>query len=137
MNKRPLQITTALLALIPIATGILTMLGINDPLYASASLPKSPLLDSNLRFFGGIWLGLGLAMLWLIPSIERQSILFRFVWGAICRGGLGRLLSMVVLGSPPLPFVGFTVLEFIGAPLFIYWQQRVAHSLAEGRSAEL
>jgi hypothetical protein len=137
MNKRPLQITSALLGLIPVATGILTMLGVNDPIYASASLPQLPVLDSNLRFFGGIWLGLGLAMLWLIPSIERQSSLFRFLWGAIFLGGFGRLLSMVLLGAPPLPFVGFTILEIVGAPLFIYWQQRVAQSLAAGRSASL
>jgi hypothetical protein len=42
-----------------------------------------------------------------------------------------------MLGVPPLPFVGFTILEIIGAPLFIYWQQRVAQSLAVERSASL
>ena len=76
MSRRLLQVATAILSLIPIATGIITMAGVDDPLYAALDLPRSPLLDSNLRFFGGVWLGLGLAMLYLVPSIERQTVLF-------------------------------------------------------------
>ncbi|MCA1400740.1 DUF4345 domain-containing protein [Bradyrhizobium sp. BRP56] len=126
MGRRPLQIATALLALVPILTGIITMLGVSDPLYASAGVPALPVLDSNLRFFGGVWLGLGLALLWLVPRIESESVLFRVVWGGIFLGGIGRLLSMLMVGLPPLPFVGFTALEVIGAPLFVYWQHVVA-----------
>ncbi|WFU35998.1 DUF4345 domain-containing protein [Bradyrhizobium brasilense] len=126
MGRRPLQIATALLALVPILTGIITMLGVSDPLYASAGVPALPVLDSNLRFFGGVWLGLGLALLWLVPRIESGSVLFRVVWGGIFLGGIGRLLSMLMVGLPPLPFVGFTALEVIGAPLFVYWQHLVA-----------
>ncbi|KWV60604.1 hypothetical protein AS156_28250 [Bradyrhizobium macuxiense] len=126
MGKRPLQIVTALLALVPVLTGLITMLGVHDPLYASADIPALPVLDSNLRFFGGTWLGLGLAMLWLVPRIESQTVLFRVIWGAIFLGGIGRLLSILLVGAPPLPFIGFTALELIGAPLFVYWQHRVA-----------
>ncbi|MCA6102476.1 DUF4345 domain-containing protein [Bradyrhizobium australafricanum] len=126
MGRRPLQIATALLALVPILTGIITMLGVSDPLYASAGVPALPVLDSNLRFFGGVWLGLGLALLWLVPRIESESVLFRVVWGGIFLGGIGRLLSMLMVGLPPLPFAGFTALEVIGAPLFVYWQHLVA-----------
>ncbi|KJC62441.1 membrane protein [Bradyrhizobium sp. LTSPM299] len=126
MGRRALQITTAVLALVPIVTGVITMLGVSDPLYASAGVPALPVLDSNLRFFGGVWLGLGLSLLWLTPRIESQTVLFRVVWGAIFLGGVGRLLSILLVGSPPIPFVGFTALELIGAPLFVYWQHRVA-----------
>ncbi|MGY3444522.1 MULTISPECIES: DUF4345 domain-containing protein [unclassified Bradyrhizobium] len=126
MGRRALQIATAALALVPILTGIITMLGVSDPLYASSGVPALPVLDSNLRFFGGVWLGLGLALLWLVPRIESESVLFRMVWGGIFLGGIGRLLSIAMVGIPPLPFVGFTVLEVIGAPLFVYWQHRVA-----------
>lgn len=126
MGRRALQIATALLALVPILTGIITMLGVSDPLYASSGVPALPVLDSNLRFFGGVWLGLGLALLWLVPRIESESGPFRVVWGSIFLGGIGRLLSIVMVGTPPLPFVGLTALEAIGAPLFVYWQHRVA-----------
>ncbi|TWB91175.1 uncharacterized protein DUF4345 [Bradyrhizobium macuxiense] len=126
MGRRALQIATVVLALVPILTGIITMLGVSDPLYASSGVPALPVLDSNLRFFGGVWLGLGLALLWLVPRIESESVLFRVAWGGIFLGGVGRLLSIMMVGAPPLPFVGFTLLEVIGAPLFVYWQHRVA-----------
>ena len=128
MGKRLLQITTALLGLVPLLTGIITMLGVHDPLYSAAGIPALPVLDSNLRFFGGVWLGLGIAILWLVPRIETETVLFRAIWGAIFLGGAGRLLSILLVGSPPIPFVGFTALELIGAPLFIYWQHLVAQA---------
>jgi hypothetical protein len=136
VNKRPLQVTTAVLGLVPVITGVITLLGIHDPIYASAGLPASALLDSNLRFFGGVWLGLGLAIFWLVPAIERQGLLFRVIWGAIFLGGIGRLLSMILLGFPPAPFIGFTALEVVGAPLFVYWQHRVARSYARDTGRE-
>jgi uncharacterized protein DUF4345 len=128
MNKRPLQVVTAGLGLIPVVTGAVAMLGVDDPLYASIGLPRSSLLDSNLRFFAGVWLGLGIALLWTVPSIERHGTLFRAAWGAVFLGGVGRLLSMASLGAPPAPFIGFTLLEIVGAPAFMYWQHRLARS---------
>lgn len=129
MSRFSLQVCTVVLSLIPIITGVVTLLGIKDPLYRPLSLPSAPVLDSNLRFFGGVWLGLGLAMLWLVPTIEHQGILFRVLWGAIFLGGVGQVLSWLQVGAPPKPFIGVTLLELLGAPLFIYWQSRVAQAL--------
>ena len=128
MRKRPLQLVTVLMALIPIVTGALTLLGLDDPLYRDMGLPRNALLDSNLRFLGGVWLTLGLAAWWTVPRIERRGDVFRVVWGAVWLGGVGRALSMVLVGLPPWPFVAFTVLELVGAPLFIVWQRRVARA---------
>lgn len=133
MSKRALQVSMAVLGAVPLGTGIVTMLGLSDPIYASAGLPANALLDSNLRFFGGLWLVLGLAVYWLLPRIEQETVLFRALWLMIFAGGIGRLLSMVFLGLPPLPFVGFTVLEIVGAPLFIAWQSRYARHAAAPR----
>jgi len=128
MSRSALQIVSAILALVPVVTGVIGLRGINDPVYAPVSSPQAILLDTNLRFFSGLWLGLGLAYLWLIPSIERQTILFRAIWGAIFVGGIGRLLSIALTGTPPAPFVFFALLEIVGAPLFIYWQHQVARA---------
>jgi hypothetical protein len=46
----------------------------------------------------------------------------------IFAGGIGRLLSLVLTGMPFPPFIGFTMLEVIGAPLFVWWQARVAQA---------
>jgi hypothetical protein len=100
------------------------LLGVSDPLYAA--LPRDVLLDSNLRFLSGVWLGVGLALLWTLPRIERQTALFRALWGMIFLGGVGRLISMAALATPPTPFIAFTVLEIVGAPLIVWWQSRLA-----------
>lgn len=125
MTKKPLQIAMVILALVPIITGALSMMGIDDPLFSAVEMPRLHVLDSNLRFFGGVWMGIGLAALWLVPRITEQTALFRAIWGAIFLGGLGRLLSMLLVAMPPVPFVFFTALEVLGAPLFIAWQARV------------
>ena len=125
-----LKAATATLALIPLATGVLGLMGLSDPLYAPLHLPADATLDSNLRFFGGVWLGLGLAVLWLLPRLAQQTVLFRAVWGMIFLGGLGRLLSLAMLGVPFVPFLGATVLEIVGAPLFVWWHARVVQQLA-------
>lgn len=125
MKKRSLQIATAILGIIPVLTGIIGLSGLSDPIYASAGMPPNALLDSNLRFFSGVWLGLGLALYWLIPKIEKQTVLFRAIWGMIFLGGVGRLISMLLLALPPLPFIGFTILEIVGAPIFVSWQARL------------
>lgn len=128
MSKTLLQIFTAILAAVPLLTGILSLGGIHDPLYRSLGLPEAPVLDSNLRFFGGLWLGFGFAVAYTIPAIEQKGTLYRFLWLMIFIGGIGRLLSLFLIGLPPVPFIAFTLLEIIGAPAFIYWQWRVARS---------
>ncbi len=128
MTKRALQYTTAVLGLIPVITGGISLMGVTDPLYVAAGIPHDPLLDSKLRFFAGVWLGLGLALLWLVPRIDTQTALFRILWGMIFIGGVGRLLSMVFIGLPPLPFIAFTLLEIVGAPLFVWWQSRIGQT---------
>lgn len=127
MSKRMLQIATGILAAVPTATGLLGLSGVDDPLYAALGLPRDPTLDSNLRFYAGVWLGLGLAAFYLLPRIEQKTPLFRALWTMIFLGGIGRLLSLALTGMPYPPFIGFTVLEVLGAPLFIWWQYRVAN----------
>lgn len=121
MTRKLLQSFLVVLGLIPILTGMLTMLGIHDPILSSLNLPASALLDSELRFFGGLWLGLGLTVLATVRNLERHFELYRVLWLMIFLGGVGRLLSIFVIGLPPIPFIAFTILEIIGAPLFLYW----------------
>jgi hypothetical protein len=127
MSRRNLQLLMMLLAPIPLITGVLTMLGVDDPLYAGLglNLPRDPTFDSNLRFLGGVWCGLGFAALWTIPRIDSETSLFRCIWGAIFLGGVGRAVSLALVGAPLLPFIGFALLEIVGAPLLVLWQAKL------------
>jgi hypothetical protein len=129
MNRRALQVVNGLVGLATVGLGTTQLLfGVNNPLYAAAHLPQFSILDSNLRFFGGMGLGLGLVLLWILPSIEKQTALFRAVWICALLGGIGRVISVAAVGSPSRLLVAFTLLEVIGAPVLIYWQHQLAVS---------
>lgn len=127
MSRKLLQISLVILGLVPTITGVMMMMGIYDPLFADLNLPRSALLDSDLRFLGGVWLGLGLTVLATVKDIEKHFALYRVLWLMIFIGGIGRLISMFIIGWPPVPFIGFTVLEIVGAPIFIHWHYQVVH----------
>jgi hypothetical protein len=124
-SRRALQIVTGILGVIPTATGLVGLLGLRDPLYVRFGVVPNVALDSNLRFFAGVWLGVGVVLFWILPRIERQGDVFRALWGMILLGGVGRLLSIADAGLPPAPFLGVLALEIVGAPLFVLWQRRI------------
>ena len=125
MSRKIFRVLLVILGFVPTVTGMLSMMGIHDPLFADLNLPASALLDSDLRFLGGVWLGLGITVLVTVNSFEKHFALYRILWGMIFLGGVGRLISMFIIGLPPVPFVGFTALEIIGAPIFVYWHSQL------------
>ncbi len=132
LHKRILQVILAVISLILILTGVLGIVaGITDDLgnfygvNVSPSTEGNVILDSNLRFYAGLSVGLGLILLWTIPSIERQKLVFRLMAGMIFIGGLGRVISMQSFGTPSPLFVVFSVLELL-FPLLIFWQNKLS-----------
>ncbi len=109
-----------------VLSGVSLVTGVYNPLYAPTDIPESPSIDSDLHFLGGMGLGLGIILLWIIPTIERQAVLFRAIWICAFLRGLGRFISIPVVGFPPIPILFFTLIEGIGVPFFIYWQNIVA-----------
>lgn len=134
MTRRALQVTTSVLALIPVGSGVVGLLGLRDPLYVLHGVVPNAALDSNLRFFSEFWLGAGLVMLWMIPRIEREGSLFRAFWAMIFLGGVGRVLSLLDAGPPPPPLLAALLLELAGAPLFVLWQRRIEREAGGARS---
>lgn len=129
VSRRLLQITNALLALLTISlAGASLLMGVDSPVYRSGEIPPLPALDSNLRFMGGVGVGLGVVLLAIVPTIERQTLLFRVIWLCALAGGIGRLISAASVGMPPPPMIAFAALEVPGVPLLIYWQHRVAEA---------
>lgn len=127
MSRRALQILNGAVALATVVLGgSQLVLGTGSPVYHDLSLPAAPVLDSNLRFFGGLGLALGLLLAWVVPRIERRTGAYRIFWSSAFLGGLGRLLSIAQVGAPSGLLVGITVLEVAGAPIFLAWQRRVA-----------
>lgn len=129
MSRRGLQVVNLGLALLTVAlAGASLAFGVASPIYGQESLSDSPALDSNLRFMGGVGVGLGVALVWITPKIEQHTTVFRVVWLCALAGGLGRLISAAFVGVPPLPMLILTIIEVLGVPLLLIWQSRVASS---------
>jgi len=129
MSRRLLQIINAFIAIITIVLATMSLLfGVNSPIYDAVTIPEIPVLDSNLRFFGGLGLGIGFTLLWLTPTIEKKTILFRSLWICALLGGIGRIISMFIVGFPPTPMIVFTLIEVPLVPILIYWQWKVSQT---------
>ena len=124
-----LPIVLAAIGLVAVITGARGLLaGVGDEFYAVkvSHIPGNTILDSNLRYFSGLWIGLGLIILSrIVPSRERQCVALTFVSVPIFLGGIGRVVSMALFGVPPIPFIVFTVLELL-FPLFILWWKKLS-----------
>ena len=134
MSKRILQAILAVIGLIAIITGALgivagmtTDLGDFYGVSVSPSIEGNIILDSNLRYFSGVWLGLGLILFWMIPSIERQKLVFRLMAIMIFIGGVGRVISILSFGVPSPVFIVFVLLELL-FPVLIIWQNKISQS---------
>ena len=116
-----------MLTLVPLVTGLVEVVFGTTLLAPGLDLsqPAHRVLDSNLRFFGGVWFGLGGWMAWSLRHLDSQLATIRWLWVAIFLGGVGRAVALAVVGVPPAPFIFFTALEVVGGPLFILWTRRL------------
>jgi hypothetical protein len=82
------------------------------------------MLDSNVRFYSGLWLGIGIVLLWMIPRIDREKITLRIIALFFFLGGIGRFISILTCGLPSNSYLVFVLLE-LGFPLLTLWQKRI------------
>mgnify|MGYP001806817870 CR=1 FL=1 len=83
------------------------------------------MLDSNFRFYNGLWTGIGILLLWMIPAAARKTDLLWFLSVPFVAAGIGRVVSILTCGLPPLMYALFLPLE-LGFPLLALWQRRIS-----------
>lgn len=60
----------------------------------------TPRLDNIHRFLAGIYMGCGVICFWVAITIRKQGTLVVLVCGAVVLGGIGRIISMQIVGIP-------------------------------------
>ncbi len=131
---RPLRLVVRIFCLLPLLTGSLDLVkGIPTLRQGGAVIPEGvavdPALNSQIGFWGAIWLGYGLT-LWRASADPRANAgLLRLQLGILFLSGVGRASAAVRFGLPGGPLRGAMVLELVGAPLLL-----LCHRVLLGRA---
>jgi Domain of unknown function (DUF4345) len=129
-RQRRLANVVKAIAPIPIVVGLLhVVLGLSTDVMLGAKAPVAllvdPVLDSQNRFYGAVFMGYG-AMLWLCAGdLSGHKTLFRILGGSVFLGGIARVVSMMLHGLPTPPVIALTVIELVGVPLLLLWHRNV------------
>ncbi|MER7474425.1 DUF4345 domain-containing protein [Micromonospora sp. NPDC000018] len=129
-SRRIFQLVLVLLGLFVVVTGTLDLLLGPAVVLGSVDVPVN--VDSQYRYFGGLWLALGLVLLGAARQPERGHTALRVVYLAVFVGGVGRLASLLAAGTPHPLYVAFIGVEFVLPPLLLLWQNRVARPTLDG-----
>lgn len=123
LERTIFQAVVAVACLVPILTGLDGVLR-GVAMFRLHAAPAD--LDSHFRYLSGIFLMLGMAFASTIPRIELQGPRFRLLGAMVVMGGLARLLSWIMVGTPGLPHQLGLGMELVVVPLLMLWQARIA-----------
>lgn len=122
--KRGLQIVLGVISLIPLYFAVTGMLGGAEPVGGEA-VPGA--VDNQFRYLSGIYLLVTLSLWRVIRNVEGEGTTLALALFAMAIGGVGRVISLMMVGDAAPEQTLFTPLE-IGAPLLLIWQRMVAKS---------
>ena len=117
------------IAPIPMVVGLMhIVLGLQTDVLLGAKvaveLLSDPVLDSQNRFYGAIFMGYGALIFLCTTNLRQHATLFRILSGGVFLGGLARVVSIVLHGVPPTPVLGLIAIELLGVPLLVWWHSR-------------
>ncbi|MBL0060235.1 MAG: DUF4345 domain-containing protein [bacterium] len=81
--------------------------------------------DSHTRFFGGLYIGIGLYLIAATSNLEKYRMALALIFGITFLGGMARLTiqrSDVVLGPD---IIGSLAAELVLMPLLYFWMLRI------------
>ena len=123
MNKKLLRITIALVSLGALVLGLINIIpGIEKYFPKGAMLHIG--LDNQFRFLAGSFIGYALVGFYIAKNIDTAIWPLRLLCFGIFIGGLGRLISLLTVGTPPTVLYYSMAVELL-FPLFIVWQNSI------------
>ena len=123
IEKTALQVAVLCGSLIPIGAGLsgimrgASMMGVAD----------APVdLDSHFRYLSGILLAIGLGYATAVPRIETRAARFKLLTALVVVGGVGRAISLAMIGTPSRTMVFALFMELLVTPGLALWQFRIS-----------
>jgi hypothetical protein len=92
------------------------------------AVPVNPTMAGEDRFFAGLLMCYGIALLWCARDVQRKCIYVSLLAAVFYVGGIGRLLSVLLDGAPHPFYVAILVLELALPPIMVVAATRVAES---------
>ncbi|VWX59567.1 DUF4345 domain-containing protein [Sphingorhabdus sp. 109] len=118
-----LRIVTILVGLVPL------FLGVTGILFGAAEHSGgdavSTALDSQYRYLAGVYVAIGLMILWSAGDIRGRADLLRFAMLGWFVGGIARAVSWTTVGEPASWQVSGMIVELVVPVALLLWQHRV------------
>lgn len=86
----------------------------------------NPTMAGEDRFFAGVFLCLGVALLWCARDVQRKRVYINVLAAAVFVGGIGRLVGLILVGTPHPFYIAMLALELVLPPLMVLAAARVA-----------
>lgn len=123
-EKRLLQAVMALTLLLPLSAAVL---GVTRGPEWLGHVPIVPTdLDSHFRYISGLFLAMLLLFASCIPGVERKTGRIRLLGAMVVTGGVARLASLILVGTPSTGHLIGLGIELVETPLILLWQARIA-----------
>ncbi len=106
------------ISLVALVTGLNVLIG------GASAIPGAlggveATVDNELRFFSIFWIAYGAFCFWVAKNIKDQSVFIPVIAMVFFLGGVGRLMSMLLVGPPASILIPAMILELV-LPMVIY-----------------
>jgi hypothetical protein len=95
--------------------------------------PVNPTSDGEDRFFAGVFLCVGVALLWCGRDVEHRAAYITALAAAVFVGGIGRLIAVIAVGPPNAFYVAMLGIELVVPPLIVLAARRVGRQAVQAR----
>ena len=113
------------LCIIPFVTGVIDILdGVGLLILGGArleSVARDPILNSQVGFWGAIWLGFGVILWRASAHLRDEADLFRLLCGTVALSGVARLGAAFAYGLPGPVLTAAMVVELTAGVGFLLW----------------
>jgi hypothetical protein len=86
-----------------------------------------PTMDSELRFYAALWGAYGVVCLTVARDLANRASLVPWLAGVFFLGGVGRLLSLVTIGTPHPFFIFLMWVELVLPLILVLLWRRSLH----------